>query len=382
MFFDPRPDDEEVAVDGIGWQPARRSVAGRRPADGLLTLPDLDRSVPVTARLRWQEDREIAKLVQGHFEAGPLRAADVPEFTGAGNAMAQALFAWFKRRCGRQSRVRFNPVLLDIDAVQEQIQYQYDAREFRPTSPLYLGLETSEDYVYVVDRPQMFQAAHPRLLQTALILINRAAYRTLKMRTPDDFLEMFAQWFWDGDSRCTDAEAVDVLQDRFGEDPEEFRAYLPSVVRDELCPAYMEVGRFSRKQLRWRPFKALGIAKLRVLQRTHAGRVRRLCVELERLSLLLAKGGNRRLFDYGYSPETVYHATTISAEEEHLGDLLDTHYEYFNSGGDGSLFHGVIGLATSPDAIRQQYADLSLGLSILEQVDRVVALITRLPERL
>ncbi|TDN59054.1 PRTRC system protein F [Paraburkholderia sp. BL10I2N1] len=383
MFFDPRPDGEEVAISGVDWQPARRSVARRGPADGFLTLPDMSRCVPVTARLRWQEEREIVKLVESHFEAGPLRAADVPEFTGAGNAMARALFAWFKRQCGRQNRVRFRPVLLDINAVQEQIQYQYqyDAREFTPTSPLYLGFETPEDYVYIVDGAQTFQAAHPRLLQTALILINRAAGRTLRMRTPDDFLGMFAQWFWDGHESCTDEEAAEVLADRFGEDPEEFQAYLPSVVREELCPAHMEVGRYNPKRFSWMPFPALGIAKLRVLQRTHSGRVRRLCVELERLTLLLAKAGKRRLFDYAYTPETVYHATTVAAEEEHLGDLLDTHYEYFNSGGDGSLFHGFIGLATSPDAIRKQYADLSLGLSILQQVDRVVALITRLPRK-
>ncbi|APA90406.2 PRTRC system protein F (plasmid) [Paraburkholderia sprentiae WSM5005] len=379
MFFDPRPADAGVTVDGLGWQSPRHAVARRRPAHDFLTLPDVSRAVAARASMKWPADRKLAKLVDEHFKSGPLRAADVKAFSGSGDAMAQALFAWIRRQCGAMKRLCFRPYLLDTNGVQDQIMYQTDASGFEPDSPLYLGIETPEDHVYVIgERATPLGKAHPRLLATALVLINRAAFRTLLMRTPDDFLSMFAQWNWDGDPWCDDEDAIDHLKDRFGDDPEEFQHYLPSVVREELCPSSMEIGRYSTKHHAWRPYPALGIEALRRLVWTQSGRVRALCAELERLTVLLSRAGRRALFDWSFRPEVIYAATSIAAcDDVYTGDILDTHYEYFNSGGDGSLFHGFIALAQSPDDIRRQYADLSLGFSILRQVDRVVALITR-----
>jgi PRTRC genetic system protein F len=379
MFFDPRPADEDVALDGTSWQPPRRTAARHRPANDFLTLPDISRAVAARPSLKWPADREAATVVGDHFATGPLRAADVKSFSGAGDALAQALFAWITRECGSMKRLLFRPYLLDTNSVQEQIQYQMDASDFEPTSPLYLGIETPEEHVYVIeDRAAPLRKAHPRLLATALILINRASFRTLVMRTPDDFLSMFAQWNWDGDPWCDDEDAIDVLKDRYGDDPEEFQQFLPSVVRDDVCPPSMEVDRWNAKQQRWRNDPALGIEALRRLQWTESGWVRSLCVALERLTILLRQAGPRGLFDWSFRPEVIYAATSIAAcDDTYTGDILDTHYEYFNSGGDGSLFHGFIALAQSPDAIRKQYADWSLGFSILRQVDRVTALLTR-----
>jgi hypothetical protein len=60
--------------------------------------------------------------------------------------------------------------------------------------------------------------------------------------------------------------------------------------------------------------------------------------------------------------------------------VLDTHYEYYSNGGDGSLFHGFVALASDPVGIRKQYAEWSLGFSILRQVDRIAALISYDPQ--
>ncbi|WP_225031111.1 PRTRC system protein F [Paraburkholderia sp. XV] len=379
MFFDPRPADADFALEGVSWQPAQRAVARRRPANDLLTLPDLSRAVVARPSLKWPADRDVTALVGEHFTSGPVRAADVKTFSNAGDAMAQALFAWIRRECGAMKRLLFQPYLLDTNAVQEQIMYQTDSSDFEPISPLYLGIETPEDHVYVIEgRAAPLMKAHPRLLATALILINRASFRTLVMRTPDDFLSLFAQWNWDGDPWCDDEDAIKLLQDRFGDDPEEFQHYLPSVVRDDVCPPSMEIGRWDAKRRCWRNDPALGIEALRRLQWTQTGWVRMLCAELERLTVLLTRAGPRALFDWSFRPEVIYAATSIAAcDDVYTGDILDTHYEYFNCGGDGSLFHGFIALAQSPNEIRKQYADWSLGFSILRQVDRVAALLTR-----
>lgn len=381
MLFDPRTTGRDLTANGIDWQPARNAIGGRRTTHDFLTLPDVSGEVTGHAKLKWRTDREVATLVGSHFEAGYLNPSDVKTFNGAGDAMAQAFFAWVARRCGAFQRIRFTPVLFDVPAVRDQIMYLDNEGEFEVTSPLYLGIETEEDHVYVIEeRAAALAAAHPRLLASALILINRASFRTLVMRTPDDFLSLFAQWHWDGDPWCTDDDAVDMLKERFGEDTEEFHHFLPSVVRDELCPKGMEIGRFDMRRHRWRTFSALGITELRRLAWTQTGWIRDLCAELEQLTLLLASAGKRPLFDWSFRPETVYAATSIAASDDvHVTDVLDTHYNYFSNGGDGSLFHGFIALATSPDDIRRQYADLSLGFSILRHVDRVAALITRDP---
>ncbi|MEZ0606268.1 PRTRC system protein F [Paraburkholderia sp. IW21] len=381
MLFDPRTTGQDLAANGIDWQPARNAIAGRRTTHDFLTLPDVSGAVSGNAKLKWRTDREVAALVGSHFEAGYLNPSDVKTFNGAGDAMAQAFFAWVARRCGAFQRIRFTPVLFDVPAVRDQIMYLDNEGEFEVTSPLYLGIETEEDHVFVIEeRAAALAAAHPRLLASALILINRASFRTLVMRTPDDFLSLFAQWHWDGDPWCTDDDAVDMLKERFGEDTEEFHHFLPSVVRDELCPKGMEIGRYDMRRHRWRTFSALGITELRRLAWTQTGWIRNLCAELEQLTLLLASAGKRPLFDWSFRPETVYAATSIAAsDDEHVTDVLDTHYNYFSNGGDGSLFHGFIALATSPDDIRRQYADLSLGFSMLRHVDRVAALITRDP---
>ncbi|MFC0403172.1 PRTRC system protein F [Paraburkholderia rhizosphaerae] len=379
MFVDPRPADADVALEPVRWQSGRNTSAGRRAAHDFLTLPDVSRDVAARPSMKWPHDPKVAKLVATHFGSGALRASDVGQYAGAGDAMAQALFTWIRRQCGTLKRLMFRPVLLDVVAVEEQLMYQENASEFEATSPLYLGIETVEDHVYTIgERAARLNLAHPRLLGTALILINRASFRTLLMRTPDDFVGMFAQWHWDGDPWCTDDDAIDVLKDRFGEKPEEFQHYLPSVVRDELCPDSMTIGRYDLRHHKWCPFPALGVGALRRLRWTQTGWVRDLCAELEHLALLLTKAGRRSLFDWAFRPEAIYAATSIAAGDgSYVGDVLDTHYEYFNNGGDGSCFHGFIPLATSPDDIRKQYADLSLGFSILRQVDRVASLITR-----
>jgi PRTRC genetic system protein F len=317
-----------------------------------------------------------------HFEAGVLRASDVQQFNGAGDAVAQALFAWIDRQCDTLRRVCCKPALFDAEAVREQTLYHEGDRDFDGDSPLYLGIETPEDYIYFVEeRAALLRAAHPRLLATALILINRASFRTLIMRTPDDFLALFAQWHWDGDPYCTDEESLTFLAERFGDDKDEFVHFLPSVVRDELCPDNMMIGRYNARRNRWQTFNALGIESLRRLGWTQTGWIRQLCVELEELTLLLSRAGSRQLFDWAFRPETVYAATSIAAiENPHVADVLDTHYEYYSNGGDGSLFHGFVALANDPVGIRKQYAEWSLGFSILRQVDRIAALISYDPQ--
>lgn len=375
MLFDPRASGSEVAVSGKCWQSQRSSAPGRRPAHDFLTLPAFGTDVSTNAVMRWKADQDVASLVAAHFESGILKAGDVPNFKGAGHALAHGFFAWATRNKPPFRRLNFNFVLCDVDAVLEEIQYQYDSRDFSPESALYLGIEIPQENVFEIGpRAAKLRRLHPRLVSTAMVLINRAAGRTLWVRTPDEFLGMFASWYWDGDPHTSDEDAKEVLEDRFGEDEEEMEHYFPSVVRPELCPDDMDVCTWNSGSRRFGQKPALGVAALRRLQRFSSGWVRQLCRDLEVLTLMLRAAGNRSLFNCAYQPGCAYAASTLIVEDgPRIGELLDSHYEHLASSGDGSLYYGFVPFASTPDAIRTQYADWSMGLSILGQLDRVLA---------
>jgi len=375
MFFDPRPSGAEVAVSGEPWQPRRAPAAGRRTPNDFLSLPAIGSDVKTRAVMRWNAEKDVASLISAQFNSGVLRPRDVPEFKGAGDALAHGFFAWAKRHTPRLDCLGFDFVLCDVQAVQDVVQYQEDSSDFNPTSPVYLGIEITEESIFEIGRRAAeLRNVHPRLVSTAMVLINRAAGRTMWVRTPDEFLGEFASWFWDGDSNATDEEAREMLTDRFGEDEAEMEYYLPSVVRPQLCPDDMDVYRWNAKSRRYLPQRALGVAALRRLQRFTAGRTRRICGELEKLSLMLQRVGNRDLFGCEYRPRCAYASATLTVENDtRVGEVLDSHYEYLASAGDGTTYLGFTPLACTPDAIRKQYADWSQGLSILGQLDRVIA---------
>jgi PRTRC genetic system protein F len=379
MLFDPSSTGSEVTVAGERWQSKRAAIAGCRPANDFLTLPEIDPDASTNAVMRWPVEAELSNAIAAQFEAGVLLPGDVRSFTGAGNALGQAFMAWQTRRRTRWQRLAFDFVICDTPAVHEHIQYQYDASDFTPAAPLYLGIEIPEDNVFEIgSRAGVLRKAHPRLVSTAITLINRAIGRTIWIRMPDEFLGMFASWYWDGDTHCTDEQARETLEDRFGEDEQEMEHYLPSAVRPQLCPDDMDVVAWDARRRHFRRPHALGIASLWRLRRFTSGWVRRFCFELEALTLLLRRAGDRNLFDCSYRPECAYAASTLIFEDNaHIGQLLDDHDEHLASSGEGSTFYGFIPFASTPDAIRKQYADWELGLSILNQLDRVLALLSK-----
>lgn len=375
MFFDPRPSGAEVAVSGEPWQSRRAPAARRRATHDFLSLPAIGSDVKTRAAMRWNAEKDVASLIAAQFNSGVLRPRDVPEFKGAGDALAHGFFAWAKRHTPRLDCLGFDFVLCDVPAVQDVVQYQEDSSEFNPTSPVYLGIEITEESIFEIGRRSAeLRNVHPRLVSTAMVLINRAAGRTMWIRTPDEFLGEFASWFWDGDSNATDEEAREMLTNRFGEDEAEIEHYLPSVVRPQLCPDDMDVYRWNAKSRRYLPQRALGVATLRRLQRFTSGRTRRICAELEKLSLKLQRVGNRDLLGCEFRPQCAYAAATLTVQNDsRVGEVLDSHYEHLASAGDGTTYYGFTPLASTPEAIRKQYADWSQGLSILDQLDRVIA---------
>lgn len=379
MLFDPRS-----FVPGVhpeqqpAWTPYRpHSVAGRRSAHDFLTLPDLASTVPGMARVTFGDEVEVTDLVMAQFATGVLRASDVENPTSAGDAFAQAMFAWLRSRMPTCHRLEFGFSLLDRGAAADQVmQFGWDEEL---EASLFLAIELPGDEVYSIGeaRAQAMRAAHPSLLFTAMNLINAACGKSLFVRTPDVLLDYFARSHWDYDATLTDdATAREFLKERYGDDDTDIERFLPSVVRDELAPddtlpRYVHVQPASRK------LRELGPSSLRKLARSHSGPLGDLCAALADLHRQIGRVGNRSAIADAQWAEPAYSAATIAYRtSEYVAELLDDHYEHLNCSGEATMFQCLIPIAVDPKSIRQQFRDLDSMLQIIGALDRVLTLIS------
>lgn len=378
MLFDPRSFVPAVDAGHPNWAPARQPpIARRRPAHDLLTLPTVPQSIPARARLSYGDEVNLVEVVRAQFGAGVLRASDVSNPSGAGDAFAQAMFAWLGARMPRCQRLDFSFSLIDIGAAQDQLmQFGWDDQI---DAPLYLAIELPGDEIYYIgdERANALRAAHPHLLYTAMSLINEASPKSLFLRTPEVLLDLFARWHWEWDSTLTDdKDAEEYLRDNCGMDETDVARYLPSVVRPELAPDDVLPGFFHRGP-KSRRLHAFGNRKLYELSHAHDGWIKDLCAALAELRLVLNRNGERSAISESQWAEPAYAGATIAFKEcDYVGELLDDYYQGINSGGEATLYQCFIPIAAERSAIHQQFKDLGGMLKIIAALDRVLTLIS------
>ncbi|MBM5585035.1 PRTRC system protein F [Burkholderia pseudomallei] len=377
MFFDPAHPDSSVATcSAAAWESPRAAAARRRPAADLLTLPSFSTEVPGAVRLKWREDVNLSDLVLKHFRYGPLRAGDVHDPADAGDAFQQAFHAWMQRQYGRLSRLRFTPHLFDAHAVRDVLQVVDNGSNDDDPTPLFLGFNLDEEYVYSLEGAiPALRAVDPLLFRSVMAVLYRASVRTMFIRLPDWFMYEFSCWYWDGEPNISDKDADAALKERFGDDTETRSAYLPSVVRQQLCPDDADPCAYSGG--RWRDRGVLTGPELLRLRGRTKGMPRRVCTEVLKLRALLLRSRTRDLFHVSYNTNPVYGVCSVVVEDnEFIGDLLDNHFDVAGQCGDATTYSGFSRLAWTPKAIRRQYADLALAFRILSHLDRLLALVS------
>jgi PRTRC genetic system protein F len=186
----------------------------------------------------------------------------------------------------------------------------------------------------------------------------------------------FACHYWDGDDHISDEDADECLKDRFGEDDETRKAYLPSVVRAELCPDDIETSVFVKG--RWRSVPRLSSPELLALRNRSSGIVRRACTETLHLGTLLRQSRTRDLLHVGYQSNPVYAACSLVVQpSDFVDELLDMHFDMEAQSGEATTYHGFARFASNARAIRRQYADWALAFRILIHLDRLLSLVTQ-----
>lgn len=377
MLFDPRSFVPDIDAGGPAWSPSgQHPTAGRRPAHGFLTLPDIPAGIPAKGRVSYGDEAEVVDLVLAQFDAGVLRARDVSDPTSAGDAFAQAIFAWIGARTPACQRLKYDLALIDRGAAMDQVM-QFGWEDGLDV-PLYLAIELPGEEVYTIGeaRAQAMRAAHPSLLYTARSLINAAGAKSLFLRTPDMLLDAFARWHWEYDATLADDESArEFLKENFGGDDPDIERYLPSVVRAELAPDDT-LPRFAHVDPASARLRELGRRSLRALARAHDDWLGELCAALADLQQLLSRAKGSAIADSQWA-EPAYSAAVIAYRpSDYVSEILDDHYECLNNSGDATMFQCFIPLATEAKAIRQQFQDLDSMLRIIGALDRVLTLIS------
>lgn len=385
MYLDSRETGACVGASGTE-KPTGYRAAGHRPAHDFLTLPDAS-SLPGRIELRRARSTDYANIARAHFRYGPLRAQDVDTFRSPSEAIYKALMPWIRRQTARLKRISFDPVLLDAANTQDVVSYSNWSDENEEVlGGLYLGLQTLEDQVFRFGRrARQLLWSDPLLLRSAMALLARASSDTLEVRTPDTLLDMFAQWAWDG-STTSDREAMEYLDDRFGDDEESKRHYLPSNIRPRLCPAELNLSRYEAKRHCFVPYRTLGQQALRLRASSGTGSQSVVAKALLDLTALLPSTGKRRVegdeaarrsFDFTHRTYNAYAGATLILEEnKFVGEALDNHYEWLSSGGEGSYYHGFLALGSTEEQVRRFYAGLARGFAVLRAVDRLLILLS------
>lgn len=376
MLFDPRSFVQGDNVTAPTWTPDRQHpVAQRRPAHDFLTLPAIPAGLPSVAVLTYRDAENVSDLVLAQFAAGVLRASDVSSPANAGDAFAQAMFAWLGARRPTCSRLVFDFTLLELAAAQDELsQFGWDDHL---EAPLYLGIHLPQESVYVIgdERADALRAVHPSLLFTAMSLIAAADAKALDVRTPDKLLEQFAMWHWDGDTSLDDEAACETMTG-YGRDAEDIRRYLPSEIRSEIAiddalPRHHHVDAASKS------LTVLSPSALRSLAASNTGWAADVCYALVDLSVKLKRNGTRTAFQHAQWAEPAYAAATVVLRDnDTVLEILDDHINHVNASGEATLYQCFIPIATEAKAIREQFLALGGMLKIVGALDRVLTLIS------
>ncbi|MGF6768539.1 PRTRC genetic system protein F [Paraburkholderia sp. GAS199] len=377
MLFDPSFVDRTVEEGtGAAGQSPGTAVARYRSSDCVLTLPAFASDVPEAATVQYRSDTTLDGIVLQQFRHGPLLASDVSDPKDPVDAFQQAFFSWVGRQVRAPLRfLSFDLELFDTNAVEDVIEHQYEKSDFKPTSPLHLGLKLENEWVHEMgERAQPLRDAHPLLLKTLFSLVDRVSAKTILIRTPGWFLSETACRHWNGDENATDEESREWLAEMYGDDEEEFGRYLPSALRPAICPDDIRIpvkpaGRRSRNP-------ALSERELSALQSGSTGPLRQVCTELLALARLLRRAGKRPLFGDGYNARPLYSGCTLYVEQTgQLSEMLDDYLEGEFQNGEASVYENFITFSNTREGIREQYAQWSLALNMLHHLDRLLALV-------
>lgn len=316
--------------------------------------------------------RELAKA---HFEAGPLLARHVKAPTSAGDALAQAMFSWLKRNKPRCKRLTFGFALLDHDAAQQQVS-EY-GMEDNLTSELFLGIELPEENVFEIGPSvERLQKVHPGLPCTLMPLISQASAKSVFIRTPEYFLDLFARWWWEWDWSSSDEDAREHLKGMHEMADEDLEHYLPSKVKPLIAPEYCYPHMWAGKR-RSGDVRPLRPHEVRRIAATSGRWVQRVCSSMLELDAAIRRGKYSEAFTAAVWAEPAYAAASIGFfRDEWISELLDDHFNYINSSGEGTYFQSLLPLTADPEKVPEQYQDLLYMFDIVRALDRLLVAVT------
>lgn len=333
----------------------RRQVApaSRGAAACFLTLPNIDKSIPVKSV--WDEDEKWLKAAELCASLVGDDELNINDKTTARDIIVEALSIWASRHCADISVLDNFELQAALNA--EDIEMDYESAKSAETECLYIGFRSCQmtPMISVKKKLEELDAAHPGLAGTAFAYAERAGYRTFTPFSPHVAFHQATYLYWQG---CDNDDDLNEEMEAQGMEEEERDGggLLPSTFFDAY-PEYLTKSD---------PLERDVVERI-ALRSDEAGETAKVILSIMDLIELDAS------MPYYESGNTVYFSCYIEdGENNQTSRILDDIYEQSQYGGECTDLYGVSEIPLEPLAFQKWKTEMEQGFSLYTHMDRLM----------
>jgi PRTRC genetic system protein F len=339
-------------------------------------IPKIHASVPRTADLT-QYYTDFGILGHSLLEAGVINPDDVSEDAATPKQVVeQGLRAWFLRRIGKLQHVRF-----DVGVVDAEHANAYVRDGYWDTPPSFDGVTltitgNTAEVRCVEDIARYVEARVPDLFVTAFTELTSASYKTIEFQHPDRLLETeIAYSLWGNDVHSvTDEEAVEYLEERYGEGEEVNTEYMPdemiAALGNGFCYNVTRKGQRPRKLRRFPELKLKSLAKStdKVIASIAAGllNLRRACKRFD-------EAGAKMPHTTGFGGRPYWVGCILMFNMDYrVTEFMDDEHQHLMETGEGTDLFAIEQLPTGAADLKSYFKKLDVLFDLVAQMDAFI----------
>lgn len=286
--------------------------------------------------------------------------------------LEQGLKAWFKERTERIKFINFDVHIFDAVSASE-IQHAYSDDEPHVYEGWVFALSghaTSE--LRCAERIAVeLETKCPGLFYTAFSAMERAGWKSIGLRTPLEIIESTASWMlWEGDLSeiPTDADAMEYLVDRYGDEAER---YLPST----LMKVWGEGFCLPRKGQKAFPNRKIN--KLCKSDDHQVSAIAQQLVKLREAAQYVSECGAEMPGLENVQGDQLFTGCAIAFNtDDRYTEWIDAHVNGMYESGEYTEFLQIGELPSAPDELDSYFLKLDAMFRLIAEIDALIPLLT------
>lgn len=335
-------------------------------------LPTINAAVP---RFTEIVDREVdfTTFARALLDAGVIQ----PEMIGSSAStpkciVEQGLRAWFKERTDRINYLKFDVHVFDAIAANDLHRgYNEEPADYTGWVFALEGHETTE--VRCAEPIALeLEKKCPGLFYTAFSAMEQGGYSTVDILTPTQVIEQTASWMlWEGDLSeiPTDADALEYLVDRYGDEAER---YLPSTLMKVWGQGYC----LPRKGQQ--PLSARKLKKLCKSQDQQVATIARQLIKLREVKRYAEECGTKMPGLDKVEAQPLFTGCSIGFNrDDRYTEFIDAHVNSMYESGEYTEFLSIGELPSDPDELDSYFIKLDALFRLMAEVDALIPLLSR-----